>query len=91
MLTRRDFLRRGSLALAGGLLVGDAALEAFERLSHRKVFALGGLPDRKKWYSVMYSGSWPSTRETAVEYAWGYMGEGQPRERSAVPFLPIFA
>lgn len=40
---RRDFLRRGAIALAGGLLVGDAALEAFERLTHRKVFALGSL------------------------------------------------
>ena len=46
MLSRRDFLRRGSIALAGGLLVGDAALEAFERLTHRKVFALG---EQKKW------------------------------------------
>jgi hypothetical protein len=25
-------------------MVGDAALEAFDRLTHRKVFALGGLP-----------------------------------------------
>jgi|SRR3990172_5453252 len=38
MTTRRDFLRRTSLALAGGLLLGDAALEAFERLTHRKVW-----------------------------------------------------
>ena len=45
MLDRRTFLRRTSLALAGGLLVGDAALEAFERLTHRKVFALGNV----KW------------------------------------------
>lgn len=42
-MTRRSFLARSSLALAGGLLVGDAALEAFERLTHRKVWALGGL------------------------------------------------
>lgn len=39
MSTRRDFLRRTSLALAGGLIVGDAALELFERLTHRPVFA----------------------------------------------------
>lgn len=43
-MLRRDFLRRTSLALAGGLIVGDQAIELFERLSHRKVFALGGLP-----------------------------------------------
>lgn len=46
-MNRRLFLRRASLASAG-LLVGDAALEAFERLAHRKVFALGGLP-RDEW------------------------------------------
>lgn len=45
-MDRRSFLRRSTLALAGGLLVGDAALEAFDRLTHRKVFALGGLPER---------------------------------------------
>lgn len=39
-LDRRSFFARSTLAL-GGLLVGDAALEAFERLTHRKVFALG--------------------------------------------------
>lgn len=43
-LSRRSFLTRSTLAV-GGLLVGDAALEAFERLTHRKVFALGGLPE----------------------------------------------
>lgn len=45
-LDRRTFLRRTSLALAGGLIVGDAALELFERLTHQKVFALGdGWPE----------------------------------------------
>src|SRR3990167_8126057 len=43
MMDRRAFLRRTSLALAGGLIVGDAALEMFERLNHSKVFALGGI------------------------------------------------
>ena len=38
-LSRRDFLRRTSLAVAGGLIVGDAALELFDRLTHRKVWA----------------------------------------------------
>lgn len=40
-MDRRDFLRRTSLALAGGLVVGPEAIEAFERLAHRPVFALG--------------------------------------------------
>lgn len=43
-LSRRDFIRRTSLALAGGLIVGDQALELLERLTHRKVWALGAMP-----------------------------------------------
>lgn len=43
-MDRRSFLRRSTIALAGGLVLGDAALEAFERLTHRKVFALGAPP-----------------------------------------------
>ena len=43
-LSRRDFLRRSSLAIAGGLIVGDAALELLDRLTHKKVWSLGGLP-----------------------------------------------
>lgn len=39
-MNRRDWLKRTSLALAGGLVLGDAAMEAFERLTHRKVFAM---------------------------------------------------
>lgn len=42
-MNRRGFLSRLALG-AGALVVGDAALEAFERLAHRKVFALGGIP-----------------------------------------------
>ncbi len=48
-LSRRDFLRRTTLAVAGGLIVGDAAMELFERLSHRKVFALGAIPTTIHW------------------------------------------
>ena len=44
MLDRRSFISRTSIAVAGGLLVGDAALELFERLTLSKVFALGELP-----------------------------------------------
>ena len=62
MTSRRDFLRKTSLALAGGLILGDAALEAFERLTHRKVWAgadFGGTFDgisRSTWqeWSVHY-------------------------------------
>jgi hypothetical protein len=35
-MLRRDFLRRTSLALAGGLILGDEALEAFARLTHQR-------------------------------------------------------
>lgn len=41
-MNRRDWLKRTSLALAGGLVLGDAAMEAYERLTHKKVWALGG-------------------------------------------------
>ena len=45
MSTRREFLRRAGLVLLG-LLTGDAALDAFARLTHkRKYFALGALPN----------------------------------------------
>lgn len=49
-MNRRDWLKRTSLALAGGLVLGDAAMEAYERLTHRKVFALGGVPDYETVY-----------------------------------------
>ena len=58
-MDRRSFLRRASLALPA-LLVGDAALEAFERLSHRKVFALGGLPNQP-WHGLGYYFDDPNT------------------------------
>lgn len=45
VISRREFLTRGALALAGGLVLGDAAMEAFEALTHRKVFALGQMPN----------------------------------------------
>lgn len=43
MTSRRAFLTRSGLAL-GALIVGDEMLEALDRLTHRKVFALGGMP-----------------------------------------------
>lgn len=42
-LTRRDAVRRLLLG-AGGLLVGAPALKAFERLTHRRIFQLGAIP-----------------------------------------------
>lgn len=44
-MDRRSFLRRTSIALAGGLVVGDAALELFERLTHtRSLFPSAAIP-----------------------------------------------
>ena len=56
-MDRRDFLRRTSLALAGGLVVGPQVMEMYEQASlrddlldymamvnHKKVFALGAIP-----------------------------------------------
>lgn len=48
-MNRRDWLKKTSITLAGGLILGDAALELFEKLTHRKVFALGGLSDQHLW------------------------------------------
>ena len=36
MMDRRSFLRRTSIALAGGLILGDAAMELFERLTYTR-------------------------------------------------------
>lgn len=65
MTTRRDFFKRSSIVLAGGLIFGDAALEAFERLTHRKVFALGGLPEPKLWHG-MVGASYPQWEAAPV-------------------------
>lgn len=43
MISRRDWIRKSALWVGGGLLVGEAAMEALERLTHAKVFALGGM------------------------------------------------
>lgn len=60
-LSRRDFLRKTSIALAGGLIVGDAALEAFERLTHRKVWAGADFASKdqhgRTWHVVGINGS----------------------------------
>lgn len=41
-MDRRTFLRRTSIALAAGLVVGEEALEAFAKLTHqRKSFPVG--------------------------------------------------
>ena len=56
-MDRRNFLRRTSLALAGGLVVGPQVMEMYEqaslrddlldymaRVNHKTVFALGAIP-----------------------------------------------
>jgi hypothetical protein len=45
-MNRRNFLTRSGLAL-GALIVGDEVLEMLDRLTHRKVYALGGVPRPK--------------------------------------------
>ena len=45
MTSRRAFLRRTSLALAGGILLGDAALELFARLTHRRTMFPSAWPE----------------------------------------------
>ena len=42
-MNRRNFLTRSGLAL-GALIVGDEVLETLDRLTHRKVWALGAIP-----------------------------------------------
>lgn len=41
-MNRRDWLKRTSLALAGGLVLGDEVMEQYERLTHKRIWALGG-------------------------------------------------
>jgi hypothetical protein len=45
-MDRRSFLTRSGLTL-GALIVGDEVLEAMDRLTHRKMFALGAIPRRR--------------------------------------------
>lgn len=42
-MERRNFLKLMS-AYAGALVVGESALLAYDRLTHKKVFALGAIP-----------------------------------------------
>jgi hypothetical protein len=48
-MNRRDWLTKTSLALAGGLVLGNEAMEVYERLSHRKVWAMGDWSDHTKY------------------------------------------
>lgn len=52
-MIRRSFLSRIALA-ATALVIGDEALEAFERLTHRKVFALGAPRELVAWKEVRW-------------------------------------
>lgn len=42
-VNRRDWLTKTSLALAGGLVLGNEVMEQYERLTHKRIWALGGL------------------------------------------------
>jgi hypothetical protein len=81
-MNRRNFLTRSGLAL-GALIVGDEVLETLDRLTHRKVYALGGVPKpmspqelvdaiRREFTATLYYGTGPT-----VMYA----------NKSAVAFL----
>jgi hypothetical protein len=49
-MNRRDWLTKTSLALAGGLVLGDAVMEQYERLTHTKVFALGAMQGHDDYF-----------------------------------------
>ena len=51
LMDRRRFLERTGLALMAGLVVGDQAVALYERLTHRKVWALGSMTPLT-WYRV---------------------------------------
>ena len=76
MTTRRDFLRKTTIALAGGLVVGDAAMELFERLTHkRKSFPSAAIGAEYYSYDIwerMENGQWSHRTEyPAREGKWG--------------------
>lgn len=54
-MNRRDFLRRSAL-IASGVVAADQ-LEILERLNHRKIFALGDIPDLSHYGKA----EWPAT------------------------------
>lgn len=74
-MDRRNFLRRATLAAVGSLLVGDAALEAFERLTHRKVFALGAI-DHTSYLQDLIDRQAPSGCVAIPHGDWTISGRG---------------
>ena len=85
-MDQRDFLRRTSLALAGGLVVGPQVMEMYEqaslrddlldymaRVNHKKVFALGAMPNKRepgdvRWATTWYEITWPNGMTTKHDY-----------------------
>ena len=67
MTSRRAFLVGATKATVAGLILGDVALELFERLAHRKVFALGGLPEPVEPWTALYTAS-PDGYWTSIQY-----------------------
>lgn len=94
MTSRRDFLRRTSLALAGGLIVGDAAMELFERLTHhRKSFPSASLfgnripGNRYEVWELKENGMY-SHRIEYPSSKWGWDDIIHCADTSDVPFGP---
>lgn len=70
MTNRRNFLTRSGLAL-GALIVGDAALEAMERLTHKRIFALG-MPTTSVTFSISKVHDISFYDYEAVVKTWNY-------------------
>lgn len=89
MTSRRSFLRTLGLA-SGAVLVGDEVLSAFERLTHRKVFALGGLPDPYQSLTAVYRKTntdiTEAMRAFTEEYSW-VEEHASPRSLFALDFV----
>ena len=86
---RRAFLRRSAIALVGGLLLGDAALDAFERLTHRKVWALGGPPKRPAYTAsidFVYRRAVADRRTGLMTWEFEY---GAPKRLLTGSFFPL--
>jgi hypothetical protein len=74
-LDRRQWLTRTSLAIAGGLLLGNEAMEMYEKLTHKKVWAMGAMPRRFEIYAgfppwpvlgglvITHADTYPTSRE----------------------------
>lgn len=76
-MDRRHFLTRSGIAL-GALLVGDDVLEAMDRLTHRKVFALGGVYDFRYRFLVSNGAPYGSQEWQSAIIGLTEKGEWRP-------------